>query len=104
MTALGFCHTKPHLLAAGGGDGVVAVFDLSKKEDASQLLVESTTATGKHSDPVYQVHWVNPTLGGVGGSVNGAGSFVSISTDGRYVDDNTSTPSPLHYIHSTRLF
>jgi hypothetical protein len=77
VTALEFSSRHPQLLAVGTYSGVVAVYDMSK---ASQVpVMESSTSSGKHSEPVWQVRWANK------GEEKGE-TLVSISTDGRILE------------------
>lgn len=48
----------PHfrsLLAVGCYDGTVMVFDVRNK--INRPIYSSSIRTGKHTDPVWQVHW-----------------------------------------------
>eukprot|EP00753_Platysulcus_tardus_P007346 PLAT15148.1.p1 GENE.PLAT15148.1~~PLAT15148.1.p1 ORF type:complete len:939 (-),score=504.02 PLAT15148.1:184-3000(-) len=77
VMSIAFSTAHPNLLAAGYYDGTVAVYDL-RRED-SQPSVESKHTAGKHTEPVWQVKWVDK------GSERGE-TLVSISTDGRVVE------------------
>lgn len=74
VTCLDF-HPQYHsLLAVGCYDGSVMVFDVRSK--TNKPLFQSTAKTGKHTDPVWQVHWQEEDLAK---NLN----FFSISSDGR---------------------
>lgn len=67
----------PHhqsLLAVGCYDGTVMVFDVRNK--VNRAIYSSSIRTGKHTDPVWQVHWQEEDLAK---ELN----FFSISTDGQ---------------------
>ena len=67
----------PHyhsLLAVGCYDGTVMVFDV--RIQGNRPIYSSTIRTGKHTDPVWQVHWQEEDLAK---EVN----FFSISSDGQ---------------------
>lgn len=55
-------------------DGMVAIYDVRAPTDKPSL--ESGHASGKHSDPVWKLQWVQR-------SSEGGEHLVSISTDGR---------------------
>jgi len=61
--------------AVGFYSGNVAIYDVRNPRDL-EPMVKSSFATGKHSDPVWKVQWVDHA------AENGE-SLVSISTDGR---------------------
>lgn len=67
----------PHfqsLLAVGCYDGTVMVFDVRNK--INRAIYSSSIRTGKHTDPVWQVHWQEEDLAK---ELN----FFSISSDGQ---------------------
>lgn len=68
-------------MAAGTYDGVVAIFDIRKKDN--KPIAENKEMSGnKHSDAVWELHWV-----GKGGKTSDKGEgLVSISSDGRIVE------------------
>jgi len=74
VTAIAFSATHPNLLAAGLYDGSVVIYDVRKSD--SKPVLESSHTTGKHSDAVWDLRWVDK------GSERGE-SLVSISMDGR---------------------
>lgn len=74
VMSLDFCTESPHLLAVGLYDGSVLIFDV--RDDGEKPMMEALHATGKHSEPVWGIRWVNKGQGGAGQSL------VSISTDG----------------------
>jgi len=75
VTAIAFSNQHPNLLAAGLYDGTVCIFDVRK--DSSKPILESGHGTGgKHTDPVWQLVWVDQ------GTERGE-ILVSISSDGR---------------------
>ena len=59
----------PYLIAVGLHDGTVAVYTL--KDKGSNPLYRSTTKTGKHTDPVWQLTHLGECVGGVCGEVWG---------------------------------
>ena len=74
VTSMDFSESNYNLLAVGMYDGTVSIFDVHSKP--SKPIIESGHTSGKHSDPVWNVKWVNR------GSERGE-NLVSISTDGR---------------------
>lgn len=79
VTSIAFSAAHPNLLAAGMYDGTVCIFDIRK--ETSKPSVESGHTTGKHTDPVWQLKWVDH------GPERGE-ALVSISTDGRVTQWN----------------
>jgi len=75
VTAIAFSNQHPNLLAAGLYDGTVAIFDV-RKQDAKPILESGHGTGGKHTDPVWQLCWVDQ--GAERGEI-----LVSISSDGR---------------------
>ena len=80
MTAISFSKHHPYLLAAGLYDGTVCIFDV-RKQESKPMLESGHGAGGKHTDPVWQLAWVDQ--GAERGEV-----LVSISTDGRVTQWN----------------
>lgn len=78
VTALAFSHLHPNLLAVGLYDGTVAIYDVRKVEqiDAKPILESGHGSGGKHTDPVWQLTWVDQ--GNEKGEI-----LVSVSSDGR---------------------
>lgn len=74
VTCLDFHSQHSSLLAVGCYDGTVMVFDVRSK--TNRPLFQSTAKTGKHTDPVWEVHWQEEDLAK---NLN----FFSISSDGR---------------------
>ncbi|KAF5827261.1 WD40-repeat-containing domain protein [Dunaliella salina] len=74
VTALDFSTSAPNILALGLYSGAVAVYDVKQRQGTPSM--ESDAATGKHSDPVWKVKWIDR------GSEHDE-PLVSISTDGR---------------------
>jgi hypothetical protein len=73
-------------LACGTYDGIVAIYDLRKKDGtpvAENGADSKKDNSGKHSDAIWEVNWVGK--GSKGGSDKGEG-LVSISSDGRIVE------------------
>ena len=64
----------PSLLAVGCYDGNVRVYDV-RKESNTPLFV-SNIRTGKHTDPVWEIHWQVEDL-------SKELNFYSVSADGR---------------------
>lgn len=54
VMCLNFHPQHPNLLALGCYDGSVSVYDVRK---GSKPLYTSTAATGKHTDPVWEIFW-----------------------------------------------
>ncbi|GBG68748.1 hypothetical protein CBR_g3290 [Chara braunii] len=83
VTAVDFSAANPNLLAVGFYDGKVAVYDVrSSRRKGRQIagaIVETGHVSGKHSDPVWKVKWVD--RGAERGEV-----LVSASTDGRITE------------------
>lgn len=76
ITCCKFSESHPNLLACGTYDGVIAIYDIRKKDD--KPVQENKEMQGKHSDPIWEVHWV-----GKGGKSTDKGEgLVSISSDG----------------------
>ncbi|XP_060617128.2 dynein axonemal intermediate chain 1 [Anolis sagrei] len=67
----------PYLIVVGFYDGNVAIYNL-KKPVGSQPGYKSSTKSGKHSDPVWQVKWQKDDMDN---NLN----FFSVSSDGRIV-------------------
>ena len=80
VTAVAFSSQHPNLLAAGLYDGTVCIFDV-RKNDGKPVLESGHGSGGKHTDPVWQVKWVDQ--GAERGEV-----LMSISTDGRVTQWN----------------
>jgi dynein intermediate chain 1 len=72
VLSLDFNPEHPSLLAVGCYDGNVHVYDVAST--STKPIYSSTISTGRHNDPVWQVHWEKEELGNV--------SFYSISSDG----------------------
>eukprot|EP00163_Fabomonas_tropica_P014735 TRINITY_DN2679_c0_g1_i4.p1 TRINITY_DN2679_c0_g1~~TRINITY_DN2679_c0_g1_i4.p1 ORF type:complete len:814 (+),score=157.58 TRINITY_DN2679_c0_g1_i4:260-2701(+) len=75
VTSVDFSRHHPYLLAAGYYDGSVAIFDIRKEQDTKPILISGHTS-GKHSEPVWAVRWVDR------GAERGE-FLISMSTDGR---------------------
>lgn len=54
VMCLNFHPQHPNLLALGCYDGSVNVYDVRK---GTKPLYTSTAATGKHTDPVWEIFW-----------------------------------------------
>ena len=76
LTCCNFSKSNPYLIAVGGYDGNISIYDL-RSEDKKPIL-SSSNATGKHSDAVYEVQWINKEGKGE--------SLISIGGDGRVVE------------------
>ncbi|KAH7446711.1 hypothetical protein KP509_01G070000 [Ceratopteris richardii] len=74
VTALDFSTSNPNLLAVGFYSGNIAIYDVRSPQDPMPI-VQSGLSTGKHTDPVWKVQWIDSN------SEHGE-SLVSISTDG----------------------
>eukprot|EP00002_Diphylleia_rotans_P011802 TRINITY_DN2321_c0_g1_i3.p1 TRINITY_DN2321_c0_g1~~TRINITY_DN2321_c0_g1_i3.p1 ORF type:complete len:638 (-),score=139.64 TRINITY_DN2321_c0_g1_i3:1739-3652(-) len=74
VTALDFHPQHSSLLAVGLYDGRVLVFDVQAK--VNRPIYQSSTKTGKHTDPVWQVKWQEEDM-------SKELQFFSISSDGR---------------------
>ena len=77
VTSIDFSKASGNLLAVGLYNGTVAIYDVRSKSKSPVL--ESTYQSGKHSDPVWKLQWVD--MGADKGE-----SLVSISTDGRITE------------------
>lgn len=82
VTALDWSLYNPCLLAVGLYDGGIAIYD-GRVVQGGEPVLEATHQSGKHSDPVWQVEWVDR------GSERGE-ALVSVSSDGRVVEWSTS--------------
>ena len=74
VTSVAFANKSPNLLAVGLYDGTVGVYDVRKPED--KRVLESSFTSGKHSDAVWEVVWVDK-------GTERAEALVSVSSDGR---------------------
>ena len=74
VTSVAFASKAANLLAVGLYDGTVGVYDVRKAED--ECVLESSFTTGKHSDAVWELVWLNK------GPERGE-ALVSVSADGR---------------------
>lgn len=74
VMCLDFHPTHHSLLAVGCYDGTVMVFDVRVK--GNKPIYSSSIRTGKHTDPVWQVHWQEEDMAK---ELN----FFSISSDGQ---------------------
>eukprot|EP01135_Chromosphaera_perkinsii_P007948 Nk52_evm20s1073 gene=Nk52_evmTU20s1073 len=86
VMCIDFNSQHPSLIAVGLYDGSVAIYDLQKK--SPKPIAQSTTKSGKHTDPVWQVAWQEDDLDK---NLN----FFSVSSDGR-VTSWTLVKSELH--------
>uniref|UniRef100_A0A7S3GGM1 Uncharacterized protein n=1 Tax=Palpitomonas bilix TaxID=652834 RepID=A0A7S3GGM1_9EUKA len=76
VMCLDFHPQHSSLLAVGLYDGTVMVYDIRSR--VNKPIFQSTVKTGKHTDPVWEIHWQEEDLAK---SLN----FISVSTDGRVV-------------------
>ncbi|XP_076005755.1 dynein, axonemal, intermediate chain 1, paralog 2 [Genypterus blacodes] len=76
VTSLDIHEQLPYLVAVGFYDGCVGVYNL--KHEGLEPVYKSTAATGKHTDPVWQVSWQKDDM-------DNNHSFCSVSSDGRVV-------------------
>jgi dynein intermediate chain 4, axonemal len=53
VTSLDFSARHPSLLAVGMYSGAIAIYDTAR--GYAQPIAESSTSSGKHTDPVWQV-------------------------------------------------
>jgi len=74
VTALDFATQSPNILAVGLYDGTIAIFDVKSKQGLPSM--QSDVSTGRHSDPVWKVRWLDR-------GPERDEPLVSISTDGR---------------------
>lgn len=87
VTCCKFSQSNPNLLAMGTYDGIIAIYDLRKKDNIPiaenrEMVGDLHKEASKHSDAVWEVHWV-----GKGGKSSDKGEgLVSISSDGRIVE------------------
>jgi len=76
------CHfsiQSPNLLAVGGHNGVIYIFNVSSKSD--EVAVDTTDAPGKHYGPVWQLKWIERERS----NDERAEVLISCSSDGRVV-------------------
>jgi len=83
VMCLDFHPHYPSLLAVGCYDGSVMVFDVANKR-SSRPLYSSSVRTGRHTDPVWQIHWQTEEDYGKDCT------FYSVSSDGRVAKWNMS--------------
>ncbi|CAN0344187.1 unnamed protein product [Bubo scandiacus] len=76
IMCLDFHNDHPYLVAVGFYDGNVAIYNLKKA--TSQPSYKSSTKSGKHAEPVWQVKWQKDDMDN---NLN----FFSVSSDGRIV-------------------
>lgn len=78
VSAVGFSHDHPNLLAVGNTDGTLALYDVRKRSNIPDLksTVSSIPGTGQHTGTIWEVQWVQK------GKDRGE-SLVSIAADGR---------------------
>jgi dynein intermediate chain 1 len=74
---LSFHPQEPSLLAVGLYDGTVLVYDIKCKLPNNRPIYQSNVRTKKHTDPVWQVSWLDAPLS------KQQLCFYSISSDGR---------------------
>jgi len=73
VTALDFSTKNGNILAIGLYDGTVAIYDVMTRQQNAAM--ESTHSSGKHSDPVWKMRWIE--------QVPDMDKLITISTDGR---------------------
>ena len=73
--ALAFHPQQPSVLAVGGYDGSVRVYDARRPEPRPAFVAD--VASGRHADPVWDVAWLPQAEPGA------PLSFLSVSSDGR---------------------
>jgi WD40 repeat protein len=82
VTALDFSTAMPNLLAVGFADGLIAIYDIRRKDNSPVL--QNRESPGKHRDPIWELKWVEHER--LGGEEQSRGeTLVSVSTDGRVV-------------------
>ncbi|KAH9597109.1 WD40 repeat [Trypanosoma melophagium] len=78
VMCLAFHPEETALLACGLYDGSVCVFDLRMQgkdgKESTKPICQADVRSGKHTDPVWEIHWCRRTIDL---------QFYSISTDGR---------------------
>jgi len=74
VTALDFSRYQPNILAVGLYDGTVAVYDAKARSGTPAM--EADAHTGRHSDPVWKVRWIDR-------GPERDEPLISVSTDGR---------------------
>ena len=83
VMCLDFHPQYPSLLAVGCYDGSVMVFDVTNKR-SNKPIYSSSVRTGRHTDPVWQIHWqIEEDFGK-------ECTFYSVSSDGRVAKWNMS--------------
>ena len=73
VMCLDFHPQHPNLLAVGFYDGSVSVFDVRRP---TKPLYSSTAATGKHTDPVWEIFWQVRSGNNVGSNTTASGPCV----------------------------
>eukprot|EP00762_Andalucia_godoyi_P004474 ANDGO_08131.mRNA.1 Dynein intermediate chain 2 len=93
IMSLDFHPQHSSLLAVGCYDGTVLIFDVRAK--TNRPIFASTIKSGKHTDPVWQVHWQGEDFAK---NLN----FFSVSSDGR-VTNWTLSKNELQYSNVMEL-
>lgn len=75
VTSLDFSTHHPYLIAVGLMDGSVSVFNIHK--DDSEPVLDTSTWPGRHTEPVWQLKWVEK-----GADIE---NLVTISSDGKVI-------------------
>lgn len=76
LTSCNFSKGNPYLIAAGGYDGTIAIFDLRSSD--KKPFITSKNNKDKHNDSVYEVQWINKEQKGE--------TLISIGGDGKVIE------------------
>jgi len=77
ITCCQFSKKQPHLIAVGDSHGNIAIYNV-RDTDSSTPVATSKDLDGKHTDIVWEIHWVQRDTKGE--------FLVSISGDGRIIE------------------
>ena len=76
VTCCEFSKKNPNLIAVGDSMGNISIYDVKKAENAP--VAESKDIEGKHTDIIWELHWVDRGEKGE--------TLVSISGDGKVIE------------------
>jgi len=76
ITCCEFSKKSPHLVAIGDSHGNIAIYNV--RSNSTKPIAESKDLEGKHSDIVWEIHWVQRE--------NKGESLISVSGDGRVIE------------------
>jgi len=75
ITCCQFSKKNPHLIAVGDSHGNIAIYNVRTND--TKPIAESKDLEGKHTDIVWEIHWVDREKGE---------TLVSVSGDGRVIE------------------